>query len=58
MKRWYKWRRLYQILPYISRARAGKMLQAKRVKVAGLLREAKKVELEALEGLKKALDDL
>ena len=27
----------------------GKMLQAKRVKVAGLLREAKKVELEALE---------
>ena len=36
----------------------GEMLQAKIVKLAGLLREAKKVELEALEGLKKALDDL
>ncbi len=36
----------------------GEMLQEKCVKVAGLLIEAKKVELEALEGLKKALDGL
>ena len=34
----------------------GEMLKRKCVKVAGLLREAKKVEVEALEGLKKALD--
>ena len=36
----------------------GEMLKGKCVKVAGLLREAKKVEVEALEGLKKALDVL
>ncbi|MFA9495932.1 MAG: hypothetical protein ACERKS_08435 [Candidatus Bathyarchaeota archaeon] len=36
----------------------GEMLKGKCVKVAGLLREAKKIEVEALEGLKKALDVL
>ena len=36
----------------------GEILKGKCVKAVGLLREAKKIEVEALEGLKKALDVL